>query len=83
MIIDRALEVLDSILDYPSYFELNRTFLDTQGKFSSLASILTTSQQKYKNGLFRTGSFVENQDQPRLASLTKDTAVGFYHSAFS
>ena len=83
MVVDRASEVLDAILDYPSYFQLQNTFLDTQGRFSSFASALTNSQQKYKNGLFRTGSFVENQDQPRLASLTKDTAVGSHHSAFS
>lgn len=76
MIADRTSEVLDAILDYPSYFQLKNTFLDTQERFSSVASALMNSQQKYKNGLFRTGSFVENQDQPRLASLTKDTAVG-------
>ncbi|KAF8469430.1 glycoside hydrolase family 13 protein [Russula ochroleuca] len=68
-------EVLDAILDYPSYFQLKNTFLDTRGTFSSVATVLTHSQQKYKNGLFRTGSFVENHDQPRLASLTKDSAL--------
>jgi len=78
-----ASEVLDAILDYPSYFQLKNTFLNPQGKFSSIANVLTNSQQKYKNGLFRTGSFVENQDQPRLASLTKDTAVGSSYYAFS
>lgn len=83
MIVNRASEVVDAILDYPSYFQLKNTFLDTQGRFSSVANVLTNAQQKYKNGLFRTGSFVENQDQPRLASLTKDAAVGFYYSAFS
>jgi alpha-amylase len=84
MIVNRASEVLDAILDYPSYFQLKNTFLDTQGKFSSVANVLTNSQQTYKNGLFRTGSLVENQDQPRLASLTKDAAVGSSHySAFS
>ena len=68
-------EVLDAILDYPSYFELANTFLDTQRKFSPFASVLIHSQQKYKHGLFRTGSFVENHDQPRLASVTKDPGV--------
>ena len=84
MIVNCASEVLDAILDYPTYFQLTNTFLDTQGRFSSFANVLMNSQQKYKNGLFRTGSFVENQDQPRLASLTKDNAVGSsYHSAIS
>ena len=77
MIANCTSEVLDAILDYPSYFQLKNTFLDTQGKFSSVASVLIKSQQKYKKGLFQTGSFVENHDQPRLASMTKDTAVSF------
>jgi len=68
-------EVLDAILDYPSYFQMRSTFLDTQGRFSAVASTLIRSQQKFKNGLFRTGVFVENHDQPRLASVTKDAAV--------
>jgi alpha-amylase len=83
MTIDCASEVLDAILDYPSYFQLRSTFLDTQETFSSVASVLIHAQQKYKNGLFRTGSFVENHDQPRLASLTKDSAVGCFHYSTS
>ena len=84
MIFDYGSEVLDAILDYPSYFQLINTFLDTRGTFSSVATALTHAQQKYKNGLFRTGSFVENHDQPRLASLTKDSAVGcsYYSTSY-
>ena len=79
MTFDCASEVLDAILDYPSFFQLRNTFLDTRGTFSSVANVMTHAQQKYKNGLFRTGSFVENHDQPRLASITKDPAVGSSH----
>jgi alpha-amylase len=79
MTFDSASEVLDAILDYPSFFPLRNTFLDTRGTFSSVANVMTHAQQKYKNGLFRTGSFVENHDQPRLASITKDSAVGSYY----
>ncbi|KAI0264018.1 glycoside hydrolase family 13 protein [Gloeopeniophorella convolvens] len=68
-------QVLDAILDYPSYFQMRNAFLSTQGKFSSVVDIMTTSQQKYKNGLFRTGSFFENHDQPRLPSITKDAGL--------
>ena len=75
-VVNCASEVLDAILDYPTYFQLKNTFLNTEGRFSAVASVLINSQQKYKNGLFRTGSFVENHDQPRLASVTKDSAVG-------
>ena len=81
MTFDCASEVVDAILDYPSFFQLRSTFLDTRGTFSSVANVMTHAQQKYKNGLFRTGSFVENHDQPRLASITKDSAVcSFYYS---
>jgi alpha-amylase len=70
--LDCDAEVLDAILDYPSYFQLTNAFLNTQGKFSSVVSVMTQAQQTYKHGLFRTAAFVENHDQPRLASLTKD-----------
>ena len=68
-------EVFDAILDYPTYFQVRDAFLNPQGQFSSVVSSLNRSQQTYKNGLFRTASFVENHDQPRLASLTKDPGV--------
>jgi alpha-amylase len=70
--LDYDAEVLDAILDYPSYFQLTNAFLDTQGKFSSVVSVMMRAQQTYKHGLFRTASFVENHDQPRLPSLTND-----------
>ena len=33
------------------------------------------TQSKYKLGAFNTGSFLENQDQPRFQSITQDQAV--------
>jgi glycosidase len=72
---DRGLEVLDAILDYPSYFKLMNTFVHSQETFSSAVSVLEHSQQAYKHGLLRTGTFVENHDQPRLGSETKDPGV--------
>jgi len=72
---DLVSEVLDAILDYPSYFQMRNTFLDTQGEFSAVASTLISSQQKFKNSPFRTDSFVEGHDQPQLASVTKDPSV--------
>jgi alpha-amylase len=70
-------ECFDAIFDYPTYFRLRNAFLEPQGQFSSVVSAMNSSQQAYKNGLFRTASFVENHDQPRLASLTKDPGVRF------
>ena len=71
------LELLDAILDYPSYFPFRDTFLNPQGHFSSIVTTMNQSQYAYKNGLFRTGSFSGNHDQPRLASMTKDFGVHF------
>ncbi|KAI0042477.1 glycoside hydrolase family 13 protein [Auriscalpium vulgare] len=64
--------VIDAILDYPTYFPLVQAFVSPDGKFSTPVQILQKSQQTYKNGLFRTGSFVENHDQARFPSMTKD-----------
>ncbi|KAI9465024.1 glycoside hydrolase family 13 protein [Lactarius psammicola] len=68
-------EVFDAILDYPTYFQVRNAFMSPQGQFSSVVGAMNRSQQTYKNGLFRTASFVENHDQPRLASLTKDPGL--------
>ena len=70
-------DVFDAILDYPTYFRVRDAFLNPKGQFSSVVSAMNSSQQTYKNGLFRTASFVENHDQPRLPSLTKDPGVRF------
>ena len=75
MTFDCDSEGLDAILDYPSYFQLVDAFRDTQRNFSSLADTLIRSQQMYKHGLSGTGSFVENHDQPRWPSITKDPGV--------
>ncbi|KAI0036501.1 glycoside hydrolase family 13 protein [Vararia minispora EC-137] len=68
-------DVLDAILDYPSYFQLFRVFSSPQGRFSDAVAALQRAQAAYRNGLFRTGSFIENHDQPRLASATQDRAL--------
>ena len=69
------LEVLDAVLDYPTWSPLVAGFQTQFGNLSSLATVITTSQGVYKNGLFGTGSFLENHDQPRFPSLSNDTAV--------
>lgn len=70
-----VLDVMDAILDYPSWFPLIQAFASTKGQMSLLANSMTAAQQSYKNGLFATGSFIENHDQPRFQSFTKDDAV--------
>lgn len=36
---------------------------------------MQTSQSKFSNGAFGSGVFIENHDQPRFPSFTKDMAV--------
>lgn len=67
--------VLDAVLDYPTWFPLVAGFQTQFGNLSTLVDVVTSSQGTYKNGLFGTGSFLENHDQPRFPSLTNDTAV--------
>ncbi|KAI0317669.1 glycoside hydrolase family 13 protein [Amylostereum chailletii] len=69
-------EVVDAILDYPTYFKLSETFSGpVPGKFPDLVTMMERSQANYKHGLFQTGSFIENHDQPRVAGLTQDAAL--------
>ena len=68
-------EVLDSVLDYPTWFTLTSGFQNTTGNLTSLAANVWAAQAVYKNGEMMTGSFLENHDEPRFASLTDDDAV--------
>lgn len=68
-------EVLDSVLDYPTWFPLVAAFQTSFGNLSALASTVQQGQSSYKNGEFMTGAFLENHDQPRFQSLTQDSAV--------
>jgi len=67
-------QVLDGVLDYPTWFPLVAGFQTNSGNLSALAKVITTSQGAYKNGLFGTGAFLENHDQPRFPSLSTDPA---------
>ena len=73
-------DVLDGVLDYPTWYQLVPAFQTSTGNLSALAEVILKAQRTYKTGLFGTGAFVENQDQPRFASLTSDTAVSGFHS---
>lgn len=64
--------VLDAVLDYPTWYPLVAGFQTQYGNLSALAEHIKTSQRTYKNGLFGTGAFLENHDQPRFQSLTTD-----------
>ncbi|KAI0776563.1 glycoside hydrolase family 13 protein [Trametes elegans] len=68
-------QVLDSVLDYPTWYPLVAAFQTTNGNLSALAASVQKAQGSYKNGEFMTGSFLENHDQPRFPSLCKDDAL--------
>ena len=74
---------MDGILDYPTYFAVYQAFSSSSPDLSTVVDVVTKSQQSYKNGLFFSGSFMENHDRPRFQSHTKDIAVrgsvGFVH----
>ncbi|EIN03580.1 alpha-amylase [Punctularia strigosozonata HHB-11173 SS5] len=68
-------QVLDSILDYPTYFALTDGFKSASGNLSNIANIITQAQKSYKGGAFSTGAFLDNHDQPRFASTTSDQSL--------
>lgn len=68
-------EVIDALLDYPAYFKLSDAFSHSGGNITALIETAQETQKKYANGMFMVGSFLENHDQPRIQSRTKDLAV--------
>ncbi|KAL0957670.1 hypothetical protein HGRIS_001451 [Hohenbuehelia grisea] len=58
--------------NYPTYFALFSAFSSGAGKgnLSALAAAASASQREYKHRAVALGSFLENQDQPRLQSKT-------------
>ncbi|RPD58617.1 glycoside hydrolase family 13 protein [Lentinus tigrinus ALCF2SS1-7] len=68
-------KVIDSVLDYPTWFSLTAAFKNNTGNLTALAATVWQSQSSYKNGELMTGSFLENHDQPRFQSLTQDEAL--------
>lgn len=42
-----------------------------------IADVVTQAQDQYNHGTFYVGSFVENQDNPRIQSTVSDQSVSF------
>ena len=74
-VLNSFVDVLDGVQDYPTWYQLVPAFQTSAGNFTALAEVILSAQSTYKTGLFGTGAFVENQDQPRFPSLTSDIAV--------
>ncbi|KAJ6505398.1 GH13 alpha-amylase precursor [Mycena sanguinolenta] len=72
------LEVLDGVLDYPTYYKLIDAFASPAGNLSALSSAPTVPSSSSSSTSARpllTASFLENHDQPRFPSLTPDIAL--------
>ncbi|KAJ3723796.1 glycoside hydrolase family 13 protein [Lentinula raphanica] len=65
---------LDSILDYPTYFAVYNAFT-SGGNMATIADMVTQAQDQYNHGTFYVGSFVENQDNPRIPSIVSDESI--------
>jgi alpha-amylase len=74
-------DVLDGVLDYPTWFQLVPAFQTSTGNLSALAEVILKAQGTYRTGLFGSGAFSENHDQPRFPSLTNDIAVSGLRSS--
>ncbi|KAK3945256.1 glycoside hydrolase family 13 protein [Diplogelasinospora grovesii] len=73
---------LDGLLDYPSYYWITQAFQSTSGSISNLVSGINTLKADALN-LSLYGSFLENHDQARFASLTSDMALAKNAIAFT
>ncbi|KZT05147.1 glycoside hydrolase family 13 protein [Laetiporus sulphureus 93-53] len=68
-------QVLDSVLDYPTFYPLVKAFNSTNSDLTELANTYQAVQDSYKYGAFSSGTFLENQDSPRFQSYTTDEAL--------
>ncbi|KAJ3720226.1 GH13 alpha-amylase precursor [Lentinula guzmanii] len=67
---------LDSVLDYPTYYAVYDAFTNgTSGNMSAITDLVTQAQDQYNHGTFYVGSFVENQDNPRIQSTVTDQSI--------
>ncbi|KAG2086680.1 glycoside hydrolase family 13 protein [Suillus cothurnatus] len=68
-------QVMNAVLDYPTWYALVPAFKSPEGNLSALATVVTQSQQLYSCGAFMTGSFLDNHDQARFKHLVSDAAL--------
>jgi len=75
-------DYMPGLLDYASYYWITRAFQSSSGSISDLASGVNTLKSIARNTSLY-GSFLENHDQPRFASLTSDMALAKNAIAFT
>ncbi|KAK6064102.1 glycoside hydrolase family 13 protein (alpha amylase) [Seiridium cupressi] len=64
------LNYIDGLENYPAYYWITRAFQSTSGSISDLVNGINTLKGSMKTSTL--GSFMENHDQVRFASLTSD-----------
>lgn len=65
---------IPGVMNYAQYFPLVDAFSSTSGSISNLANMINSVKSEC-NDMSLVGSFSENHDQPRFASLTGDMAL--------
>ena len=73
--LQRFAEVIDGVLDYPTWYPLVSAFTNSSGNITDLATKVWDAQARYRTGEFLVGSFLDNHDNPRFMSFVKDHAV--------
>lgn len=75
-------DYMPGLLDYASYYWITRAFQSSSGSIGDLAAGVNTLKGVARNTSLY-GSFLENHDQPRFASLTSDLALAKNAIAFT
>ncbi|KAI8951091.1 alpha-amylase [Xylaria longipes] len=75
------LKYISGTMNYPAYYWLTRAFQSTSGSMSDLVNGLNTMKGQMTTNTL--GSFLENHDNPRFASLTSDIALAKNAIAFT
>lgn len=60
--------VVDTVFNYPEWFNLVKSFLNPQGDMGLMANSVDLTKQNFKNGALSTVSFSENHDNARNPS---------------
>ncbi|KIM98961.1 glycoside hydrolase family 13 protein [Oidiodendron maius Zn] len=75
-------QYMSGVLNYPSYYWITQAFQSTSGSISNLVNGINQMKDTCGDTTLL-GSFLENHDQPRFASLTSDFSLAKNAIAFS
>ncbi|KAK7719915.1 hypothetical protein SLS64_002096 [Diaporthe eres] len=75
-------QYLSGLLNYPAFYWITRAFQSTSGSISDLANGINTMKNQAAD-LSLYGSFLENHDNVRFASLTSDMSLAKSATAFT